>query len=339
MFGQLSPPAMQSLFSTLKYTDVDIGAWHSATASSEESLAKLERQVKYTVPVTNPLLKAKGTPCYEHNIQTVSEAACRYIVDTEARTPQVPYGDTFVTVSRCCLTAVGPERARLRMCVGMQWIRSPLVKSIIKDATMKGFSRYCKALLAAIKDQIQQLKPESEVILEETITTKAGSDDDKERSNMVRALFGEICQVTLRLAKRYPIFSLVLVMYWLLHLSWTMTHRFYTVMTTSQQYVLIEMNNAGPKMPLDTTKWHSLSYEQSFIQLTEQDGQLDTLGSDLVSLARSLVQLRRHLGHARYATWLADQLSACMATNRECGKLEELWRSCIEQPKEPRQLN
>lgn len=331
MFGQLSAPAMKSLFTTLKYTDIEVGAWHSETATSEDALSRLERQVTYTVPLSNPLLKAKGTPCYEHNVQTVAEPGFKYIVDTEARTPQVPYGDAFTALSRCCLTSVGPERSRLKMSAGMQWSRSPLVKSIIKDATMKGFGKYCKALLAAIKDEIQQLKPEAQVIVEETVT---GGEDEAERNrpNMVRALFGEIGRVSLKLAKRYPIFSLVAVLFGLLYLSWTMTLRMYTIMTTHQQYVLVELADLGPALPKRST-WHSPAYEQTFVELTEQDEQLDVLGRDLVGLARNLGDLRKHLGHARYATWIADRLGACMENDGECAELESLWKSTIEQPR------
>lgn len=331
MFGQLSPASMKSLFSTLKYTDIEIGAWHSETATSEDALPRMERQVNYTVPLSNPLLKAKGTPCYEHNVQTVAEPGSRYIVDTEARTPQVPYGDAFIAVSRCCLTAVGPERSRLKMSAGMQWSRSPLVKSIIKDATMKGFSRYCKALLAAIKDEIQQLKPEAQVIVEETVTG-GENEADRNRPNMVRALFGEIRRISLKLAKRYPIFSLVVVLCGLLYLSWTMTHRFYTIMTTHQQYVLVEFADLGPTLPNRNT-WHSPAYERAFVELSEQDNQLNALGRDLVGLARNLGELRKLLGHARYATWIADRLGACMENDGECAELEGLWKSTIEQPR------
>lgn len=346
MFGAGCSRPLKTLFTKLGYTGAECGDWQeqsiapsSTTTDDAATMSRLERDVRYIVPVNNPLLKAKGTPCHERNMQIIVEPGRRYIVDTEARTPQVPYGDTFITLSRCCITSVGAEKSRLRMSGGMHWIRSPLVKSIIRDATMKGFSRYCKGLVEALREEIKMLKPELDtaaIIQETPPSPQPERSPSTSGSSMLHGLAAELARTGKRLAFRYAfIFSFVVLLF-AMWLSAFLFKRTYQALFLRPQYILLSPDQQPAADLLqaipDLEHWRDQTYAEAYRDLCRRDQTLQDVGHDLLRLARELHRLRGNIGQAQYATWLAEQLTACYLdteSTAECARLEDQWQGLV----------
>ena len=73
---------------------------------------------RYTVPLDNPLLKTKETPCEERQCLSYMEPYRYYVVEVQAYTPQVPYGNDFVVHSVYTLSFVSAKHSHLTTHIG-----------------------------------------------------------------------------------------------------------------------------------------------------------------------------------------------------------------------------
>ncbi len=316
-----SSSIIEQVFQQRKYTNAQFGEW-TMTGST------LERDVQYVVPVNNPLVKAKETTCYERNKQTVVEPGQRYIIDTDAKTPSVPYGDTFITKSRICITKKTKDTSRLVCSVGMNWIKRPLVGSIIKEATFKGFSKYCAFLLEALKVEISRIKPDQQVmVIEEAKPIEQQAESTKSLSLLID-MFVEVFKFILDLMKQFPIVSLGTTFLLLLWLSVTLTRRIYFALFIHSQFILIDPTMETPAL---TVNWHDLHFEQKYNDLLNKDDHLRTTGEELVKAAKDLISMRANIAQAVHATHLGDLLVACYLERGEdqCRDLEKDWHDLI----------
>lgn len=77
-----------------------------------------------------------------------------YVIDEFHKTPAVPYGDTFQLITRYCITWNGPESCHLLITGGIEWLKNPLVKGLIKAAAMKGLTETAKATLEVVNNEL-----------------------------------------------------------------------------------------------------------------------------------------------------------------------------------------
>lgn len=77
-----------------------------------------------------------------------------YVIDCRTSTPNIPYADSFYTQTRYCITWAGPEQTRISVCLGITWLKSPFVKSIIKSATYKTFDETCSDYMVCLRQEI-----------------------------------------------------------------------------------------------------------------------------------------------------------------------------------------
>jgi hypothetical protein len=64
------------------------------------------------------------------------------------------YADAFYTRTRYCITRAGPDQTRISICLGIVWLKSPFVKSIIKSAALKTFTEFCADYMGCLRREI-----------------------------------------------------------------------------------------------------------------------------------------------------------------------------------------
>ncbi|TPX44985.1 hypothetical protein SeLEV6574_g04160 [Synchytrium endobioticum] len=111
-----------------------------------------EREVKYNIPVNNPMVKVTRADTYENQKITRREEFFVYVVQCQSKTPDVPYADAFAPMSRYCITWVSSTSARLVIHIGVKFMKNPMVKSLIKAAAMKGLQESSVSLITMLKE-------------------------------------------------------------------------------------------------------------------------------------------------------------------------------------------
>lgn len=113
-----------------------------------------ESTISYMHPLNNPIIKAKETQCIEKMTVKTVKPYVLYIVDVTAATPDILYGDAFVTRSRVAISFKTRASCRVQAWFGMRWTRSVLVKSIIKATAKSGFVEYVGHFKQIIREEV-----------------------------------------------------------------------------------------------------------------------------------------------------------------------------------------
>lgn len=79
-----------------------------------------------------------------------------WVVDSAGKTPGVPYGDTFLTLTRYCITRAENNSTKLFVTSGIKWYKAPLLKSVIKTAAMKGVNEHVCNLVDLINEDLNK---------------------------------------------------------------------------------------------------------------------------------------------------------------------------------------
>jgi hypothetical protein len=119
-----------------------------------------KREVKWTFGVNHPMVKAKTAECIETNSLVKKQEHVCYIVDASSRTPAMPYGDSFATNTKFCITFVSEKTSRLQVSIGVTWFKNPLVKSIIKSEAMKGLAAYLQDYVRILQQEVAKITGE-----------------------------------------------------------------------------------------------------------------------------------------------------------------------------------
>lgn len=126
---------------------------------SSTGISKME--AKYMLPVNSALVRTKETQCMEVSKILRKEEYLNYVVEVTAKTPDVPFGDAFETVTRQCMTAIESDKCRYIFSYSIVFYRSSMLKGVIKNAAFKGLYDYAKLLEKFLQDVAKQagLKP------------------------------------------------------------------------------------------------------------------------------------------------------------------------------------
>ncbi|KAI3632876.1 hypothetical protein MIR68_008951 [Amoeboaphelidium protococcarum] len=137
--------------------DVTISDWAVNDGSNSDGSGDQQqksRTVRWMFNVNNPMVSLKTTDCIEVQTVTSERKYLCYVVDCFSKTVKVPYGDAFQTQTRYCITYIDASKCRLRITIGVEWFKNPMVKSIIKSQAMKGLTDYLKDLVKIIQTQV-----------------------------------------------------------------------------------------------------------------------------------------------------------------------------------------
>ncbi|CAG8520665.1 15641_t:CDS:10 [Funneliformis caledonium] len=118
-----------------------------------------KREFKFIMPVNNSMTKVKESECIETQICMKRDDYLCYSVLSYTKALQLPYNDAFLPMSKYCITYVSKTSCKLAVYIGIQWFKSPMVKSIIRRAAMSGLADTVEDLLTLIKTEVTQRKP------------------------------------------------------------------------------------------------------------------------------------------------------------------------------------
>jgi hypothetical protein len=109
------------------------------------------------LPVNSALVKTKETPCLEvTKILKKVDGVC-YVIQVTARTPEVPFGDAFETITKQCITATGRDKCRYLFTASVQFSKFSMLKGVIKNAAFKGISDYVRILEEVLQDIVKRV--------------------------------------------------------------------------------------------------------------------------------------------------------------------------------------
>ncbi|KAI8997435.1 hypothetical protein BDB01DRAFT_38067 [Pilobolus umbonatus] len=126
-----------------------------------------ERTVKYIMPVSNPMVKAKETDVTDVQEILSEKEGVAYTVKVTTKTPNLPYGDAFTPYIKYCITYLTPNSCRLLCTIDVKWLRSILVKGIINRAAMKGMEETVSAIVSCVQKNLTADHRSAEMIREQ----------------------------------------------------------------------------------------------------------------------------------------------------------------------------
>ncbi|KAF7724746.1 SNF1-interacting protein [Apophysomyces ossiformis] len=129
-----------------------------------------QRTLSYFMPVSNPIVRMKEAEVVETQVLLKKQDYIRYVVQISTKTAALPYADAFIPSVRYCITRVDRSHCKLAIHIGVLWVKSVMVKSIITKAALRGMA-----------DSINVFTP----ILEEA-AQKVANDVEKERKQLLR---------------------------------------------------------------------------------------------------------------------------------------------------------
>ncbi|KAJ3227515.1 SNF1-interacting protein [Clydaea vesicula] len=166
LFGEQVTPIIDRYHKKLGNTNLIWSPWNGIDT----------REVKFTVPINNPMVKVKETECIESQQILKKTEYLLYVVCLQAQTPAITYGDCFALQTKFCIAWVGKEECKLTISCGVKFFKSPMVKSIIKSAGMKGLQDGSNELVNILKQEIESWKP-SNLKFENTLLIKLEGND------------------------------------------------------------------------------------------------------------------------------------------------------------------
>ncbi|KAI9491484.1 hypothetical protein BDB00DRAFT_483753 [Zychaea mexicana] len=141
------------LNATKQNSDPDITEWTLDTDGMKE------RTLKYVMPLNNPMVKTRDTEVVEtQKIITEHKRTC-YVVVSSTKTPSLPYADAFIPCIKYCITYVSEAECQLSCCMGVKWLKSIMVKTMVSRAATKGMSDTIKALVPLIEHDALLINP------------------------------------------------------------------------------------------------------------------------------------------------------------------------------------
>ncbi|CAO3658004.1 unnamed protein product [Rhizopus stolonifer] len=220
------------------------------TKWEQGSEGKLERTLKYTIPVNNAMVKLKEAEAIEKQVIEKKEDYLCYVITTNTKTPQLPYSDAFVPHLKYCITWVSQDRCKLACYIGVKFLKNILVKGIVNKAAIKGMSENLEVFVPIIQDEVSKKsvsgspskeKPQQEVTLKRGGTIKkpspaTASKDETSSNEWYSEYVDPLIQTVRDLVEGLP-FAVkaslsVIVILWLLY-SWIFRAGSRTTVNTS----------------------------------------------------------------------------------------------------------
>lgn len=270
------------------------------------------------------------------------------MIDCRTNTPNIPYADSFYTQTRYCITYAGPEQTRISICLGITWLKSPFVKSIIKSATYKTFEETCLDYMTCLRQEIA-LKIGPSALNKEMAINQQSSPKESE-SEQQKSFKGSIDQITgendqkrenwleLFLSKIFEfkiyislfIFALILGRL----LGYKSSGKLNLVMSSYdlELEALKELNvSRAPINPSRT--WSSPKFQKTHSQLNQLHEDFASVRKSIWLTLQRVNELERRVYKAEIAAILGDRLLACYDQKESpaCVILQEHWKSLLQE--------
>jgi hypothetical protein len=305
-------------------------------------------QLKYRVPVSNPILKEKDTPCIETiKVLKADDHLC-YVVDVTAKTPNVPYGDSFEMRTRYCIMAQGAGSCRVKLSITTHFLKSIMLKGIIKSASMKGFSEYRKIFVRTLEEASKPVVTAgsgdgrlSEMEQEPPSKEEGGVYEGP--SGILASFFSmfgfDVASPAVNISISLiwylflcvACFSITFTVY-ALYDRQTSTSGLSSILRDLESYSFLETRHPQLRRPLSEKKnWHSPvleEHEEHYVRLVRYTAKLS---ESLETLLRVLKNVNFDLLSCRLVNRLSDDWLGCKDDPSEpsCGELRVLLEEAI----------
>lgn len=111
----------------------------------------------YQVPINNPMVRAKQVTVNEENVIIQQDEGSCYVIEVSPVASGVPMGELFCPKIRFCMTLETKTTCRLTISYGVIFLKSTMMKSVIKPNVMNALSDatmdYAKTLKMIIEEQ------------------------------------------------------------------------------------------------------------------------------------------------------------------------------------------
>ncbi|KAI8890658.1 hypothetical protein K501DRAFT_236218 [Backusella circina FSU 941] len=188
----------------------DGGVWSDKTAAIEghdlsatkwETIdGKSQRTLKYWMPVANPIVRMKEAEVVEQQILINKEDYIRYTVQISTKTAALPYADAFIPSVRYCITWVSASECQLTCYLGVRWVKSVFVKTIVTRAALKGMADSVGVfgpILEREANRIHDSVEETRLLRKKASNVLAASPDTSNiELNLVREEEAEVSNIT-----------------------------------------------------------------------------------------------------------------------------------------------
>ncbi|KAL7317917.1 SNF1-interacting protein [Mucor circinelloides] len=146
----------------------DGGVWAGKTAAIEgHDLSvskwgmvdgKMQRVLKYWMPVSNPIVRMKEAEVVETQVLIQKEDYIRYTVQISTKTAALPYADAFIPSVRYCITWINKSECQLTCYLGVRWVKSVLVRAIVTRAALKGMADSVGVFIPILQEAADNVK-------------------------------------------------------------------------------------------------------------------------------------------------------------------------------------
>lgn len=251
--------------------------------------------------------------------------------------------------SRYCLTAAaGREQSRLTVTSGMRWFKSPLVKSIIRNVTLRSISDYLKDYLEVIWKEIGKIKPATVATVQKTSTNSQPEGVDAltetiptaERQNSTvisvrRVRFASAWKVTKEI--------LINISERKVSLLWSIIFMFLGCLFIGslvlRRYKVSNLSESLASQLASKHKIPHILYSDPLLQLFDKEivdaqGDFAEIRREILSLLTDLDHIEGGLATLQTALHLADQLATCYSNPlvplTACARLESRWSGLLQ---------
>ncbi|KAI8069220.1 hypothetical protein BC940DRAFT_298190 [Gongronella butleri] len=184
LFPALFDDAKTDFWTTLNKNKGNSEPTFTKWAANEEGIR--QRTLTYTMPVTNPMVKAKEADVIETQKILLEETGRRYVITTETKTPTLPYADAFIPMIKMCITQTSPTSCRFMCNTGVKWLKSIMVKGMVNKAAMRGMAETVTTLVPIVQQQARGGAREAAAANESGKIEKQGTRHRKEHSEVKR---------------------------------------------------------------------------------------------------------------------------------------------------------
>ena len=277
------------------------------------------------------------------------------MIDCKASTPNIPYADSFYTQTRYCITWAGPEQTRISICLGITWLKSPFVKSIIKSAAHKAFEETCMDYMACLRQEIAA-KIGTTAASGELVTTQISTDSgikelthsdhqndpdalsDGKESN--QDIFKKMLNPSklIELVSEHKIqisifiFAFLVGRYFGFGRTSPATDPFISSYDLELD-VMREMNVSKIPTSSISRSWINQKFQRTHSQLNNLHGDFATIRKSIWLTIKRVNELERRVYKAELAALLGDRLLACYDQKESpaCLHLQEQWKSLLKE--------
>ncbi|GAA6062067.1 hypothetical protein JCM10212_003565 [Sporobolomyces blumeae] len=152
-------------------SEVDIGVWHAVdptAAAEDDDHALKERDMSYVKPLHAPV-GPKQTHCFIHDKNDRMDPDTWISNVTVTKTPDVPSGDNFSTVTRSVFTRAPGGGTHVRVTTEVEWTKvNRMLRGVIERGAIDGQKTYHKDLEEAVRAHIEANKAEYAVEMSDT---------------------------------------------------------------------------------------------------------------------------------------------------------------------------